>query len=142
MKYNPVTNDMADRIYESRKHGPDSLEAKIYNLSRTRDGIDSTMQIPRMREAWSKVFVPGTTVDVAAYDWEYEDGAIVFEVTDDPLGFSIQREGVPRTGERTIDTFWIKSCSVRRSRTMTFGRNQNSTKRAEGPIISAVYTLS
>ena len=61
---------MADFIYEPNEQGPDSLEAKLYNLSRTRDGIDSTMQIPRMREAWSKVFAPGTTVAVAAYAWE------------------------------------------------------------------------
>ena len=86
------------------------------------------MQIPQMREAWSKVFAPGADVNVAAYGWEYEDDAIFFEVTDEPLRFSVRREGVSMTGERTIDFVWIKSCSVRRSRALTFGRHQNSTK--------------
>ena len=106
MKYNPVTKELADRIYFSWGHGPDSLEAKIYNLSRTRDGVDSAMQISQMREAWGKVFAPGTNVGIA-YDWAGSDepDGVLYEVTNDPLRFSVQREGVSRTGERTIDTF-------------------------------------
>ena len=51
MGYNPVTEGLAARVYNPRKHGPNSLEAQIYNMSRTRDGIDSSMQFQRMREA-------------------------------------------------------------------------------------------
>ena len=36
----------------------------------------------------------GTSVDVAAYGWAYDAELIFFEVTDDPLRFSVQREGV------------------------------------------------
>ena len=34
MKYRPVTKQTAEFIYRSWKHGPDSLEAKIYNLTK------------------------------------------------------------------------------------------------------------
>ena len=66
------------------------------------------MQISQMREAWSQVFAPGIVLDSLAYDWAQSDepGDILYEVTDDPLRFSVQREGVSRTGERTIDTFF------------------------------------
>ena len=138
MRYRPVTREMADFIFEPSNHGPYSLEANIYNLSQTRGGIDSTMQIPRMREAWSKVFAPGTTVDAAAYAWEYDDDAILSEVTDDPLRFSIQREGVSRTANARLIPFWIKSCSVHRSRVLTCGRHQNSMKQVGEPITSVV----
>ena len=106
MTYMPVTREMAARVYNPREHGPDSLEANIFNLSRTRDGIDSTMQIPRMREAWSNVFAPGTEVGSIAYDCEGSNAPddVFYEVTDDPLRFSVQREGVSRTGERANDT--------------------------------------
>ena len=65
-----------------------------------------------MREAWSKVFAPGTTVVVAAYVWEYEDDAILFKVTDDALRFSIQREAHPEQVNAQSVPFWIKLCSV------------------------------
>ena len=69
VKYHPVTKEFAERVYDRLRHGPDSLEAKIYNLSRTRDGVDSAMQISQMRETWNKVFAPGTELSGVAYDW-------------------------------------------------------------------------
>ena len=139
MQYNPVTKELADRIYFSWKHGPDSLEAQIYNLSRTRDGADSAMQISQMREAWGKVFAPGTNVGIA-YDWlgsEEPDG-VLYEVTNDPLRFSVQREGVSRTGERTIDTFLDQIVFGLPVTSFDLWQNQNSTKQAGGPITSVV----
>ena len=52
------------------------------------------------------MFAPGTEVGSIAYDWEGSNAPddVFYEVTDDPLRFSVQREGVSRTGERTIDT--------------------------------------
>ena len=121
MNYVPVTTDWSDATYNPDTHRSGRCDANIWGLSWIRYGIDSAMQIPQMRDAWSKVFRLGTLVSVGAYGWEFDGdlGGIMFEVTEDHLRFRIQRQGVSQTGERTIHSLfrsnrvWVTNYKLR-----------------------------